>query len=482
MRQKASTADYLKAGAAMLEITPKTGTHLGGSGMGVHRPARSVLDPLYVKALALENKEKRAVIVAFDLVIVADDWANRVRQTAAERFGLDPSGIIVHAIQTHSAPGLGHFMLDPDFPVNLPPEKEYLRGGETSYYAFAAERAVEAIGNALSSLRPVQTGYGRAVCHNLAFNRRAVNRDGLVEMPWPHGRRRQPLGPTNLLYMEGPIDPEVGVMCLRDDDMNMVAVLLSYTCHPVNVFSWESSFYAVSADWPGAWSAGTQEIFHNKDGTSCVPIVLNGCCGNINPWDPFDPDFLPDHRRMGAKLAETEREIIASINFDNPGIIDSCSRRIPLDYREIPPERLAEVENILSNNPDPVYQKDNPGQVSWEWFSAASTQSILYCKKRMPEFLYEIQVLRMGNAAFVALPGEPFVEGQLAIKLGSPAPFTQVIHMTSQYVGYIPTRDAYLRFGHEANKECTYWAKLAPGSLEKIVETAIMMVGDIFKK
>ena len=98
----------------------------------------------------------------------------------------------------------------------------------------------------------------------------------------------------------------------------------------------------------------------------------------------------------------------------------------------------------------------------------------------MPQFLYEIQVFRIGDAAFVALPGEPFVEAQLAIKLASPAAFTQVLHMTSHYVGYIPARGAYTRFGHEANKECTYWAKLAPGSLEEITKTAVGMLQEIF--
>ena len=38
-------------------------------------------------------------------------------------------------------------------------------------------------------------------------------------------------------------------------------------------------------------------------------------------------------------------------------------------------------------------------------------------------------------------------------------------HLTTQYVDYLPTRDAYSRGGHEANEDVTYWAKLAPGSL-----------------
>ena len=483
MTGSADTSGGLRAGAAMVDITPTAGTHLGGSGMGEHRPAQTVLDPLYAKALVVEARGKRIVIVVLDLVIVAEDWTSWVRRTAAERFGLDVDAIVVHAVQTHSAPSLGHFMLDPDFPMDLPPDKEFMRGGDPPYYRFAADRAVEAIGQAVAALRPVRVGYARGLRHDLAFNRRVVNRQGRVEMPFPTGRRRYPLGPTHLLYPEGPADPEVGVLCLRDNDLNMVAMLLCYTCHPVNVFAWGPAFRtAVSADWPGVWSAEMRAAFTGSGGgEGCVPLVLNGCCGNVNPWDPFDPDAVPDHRRMGAELTKTARDVVASIDFSDADVVDYRSYKLPLDYREVPADRLAEVERILGDNPQPVYRDDNPDQVSPEWFAAASTRSIEHCKKRLPRFPYEIQVLRIGEAAFVALPGEPFTEGQLAIKLASPAPFTQVLHMVSHYVGYVPTRDAYTRFGHEASQGCPYWAKLAPGSLEAIAETATRMLGDVFE-
>lgn len=60
---------------------------------------------------------------------------------------------------------------------------------------------------------------------------------------------------------------------------------------------------------------------------------------------------------------------------------------------------------------------------------------------------YEIQVFRIGDTAFVSLPGEPFVEGQTRIKLASPARSTYVVHCTTQYVAYIPTAEAYPRGG-----------------------------------
>ncbi len=467
----------LRAGAAMVDITPKAGTHLSGSGAGVHRPAQSVLDPLYAKAAVFECGDRKLCLLALDLCIITEEFTARIREAAADRFGFDPEAVMVHAIQTHSAPSCGRFMLDRDFPLETSPETEYLTGSESAYTEFAAQRAIEAIGQANATLEPVEIGAGSGICGHLAFNRRGVARDGTIVMPWPQGHRQQPLGPTELRCLEGPIDPEAGVFCARTEDMRMITMLLHYTCHPVNLFGTKSSFRAVSADWPGAWAAGMQAAY----GKSCVPLVLNGCCGDINPWDPFDPDFVLDHKRMGTGLAAMAGKIVPSITFTDSTALDWRTRRVPLGYRNVPAERLEEVERILSENPQPKWREDG-SDVEPEWFHAASTKSIEYCRRRMPEFLYEIQAMRIGDAAFVGLPGEPFVEGQLAIKIQSPAYPTYVAHGISHYAGYVPTKKAATRGGHEANAKCTYWAKLAPEALDVIVENAVEMLHELFNE
>jgi len=86
----------------------------------------------------------------------------------------------------------------------------------------------------------------------------------------------------------------------------------------------------------------------------------------------------------------------------------------------------------------------------------------------------------MGNIAIVGLPGEPFVEGQLELKKNSAANFLMVAHCASQYVGYIAPKAAYAHDSHETNYLYTNWAKLKPGSLEIIVDSAKKMVNGLF--
>jgi len=465
----------MRAGAAQIDITPELGTHLAGSGMGERRPTQSVLDPLYAKAVVFECGKRRVCIVTLDVTIITADYTRQIRAAIADRIGVLPDAIMVHAIQDHSAPSVGYFMLDPDFPLETTPETEYLWGAEKAYSEFAAERAVEAAVEAAAKLQPVRLGMGRGILDGFAFNRRGVRRDGTIMMPKPQGRENQPLGITELCYLEGPMDPEVGVFCVQGQDKHPLAFLLHHTCHPVNVFGERATYYAASADWPGAWSTAMRQAF----GQEVTPLVLNGCCGNINPWHPYDPDCRPDHRRMGCALAEMSQRVVGSMEFQTTDVLDWRRVHIPLPYRDIPPERLREIDEILSANPQPPRRPD--GEVDPKWFRAASTRSVELCRQREPQAMYEIQVLRIGDAAIIGLPGEPFVEGQLAIKVNSAAPYTFIAHLTSQYVGYLPTRAAYARGGHEANADVTYWAKLAPGSLEQVVQATTELIADLWR-
>ena len=459
----------LRAGAAQVEITPKAGTHLAG-GVGQFRPAQSVADPLYAKALVLECGGRRICLVTLDVTIITAPWAQKIR-VGAKQFGLEPDAVMVHALQTHSAPAIGHFLLDEDFP-NVPPEMEWLRGGETPYFEFASERALEAIRLARESLQPVSVGAASAIQDGLAFNRRGVTRDGSVIMPWMYSSLERPLGPTNLRYLEGPTDPEVGVVCFRDADGRAVAALLHFTCHPVNVYAHVPNL-VVSADWPGAWAAGLRDVYG-----SGVPLVINGCCGNINPWPPFQPDFHPDHRRMGRELTETAGRVIERLTFSEDSFLDYRTRVVPLPIRPVAPHSLDDARKMLAEYPKPKPSSHNPSDIDWDWMTAALTLSVHLLHARQPTLAYEIQALRVGDIALVGLPGEPFVEGQLAIKIGSPTYPTYVAHCTSQYVGYLPTREAFARGGHEVNT--SYWSKLAPEALEMVVENAVGLLKEVF--
>ncbi|MCC7350557.1 MAG: hypothetical protein IT446_08320 [Phycisphaerales bacterium] len=467
-------------GSSRVDITPELGTHLAGDGAGVHRPAREILDRLYATAAVFEAGGRRICIISLDLVVVMEPWSRQVRQAVAEALGIEPSAVLICATQTHSAPSMGYFMLPTTFPIEGGPEVEYLRGTEDRYTRFVVPRAIEAGIQAGRNLRPVELGYGRGMLGDFTFNCRAVDRDHpdrTITPGWygEHGDDYQPLGHATLAYLEGPIDPEVGVMSIRAEG-HIQGLLLHHTCHPSLVFKQRPHHWkAASSDWCGVWC----EQMISRTGADCLPMVINGACGNITGWHPYNPDFKPDHRRMGSALADVTDRILKQMQYASGGVVECISRTVSLPYRDIPPQRSAEVQRILSENPQPPWRDDGSG-VDPAWFRAASTRCVEIDKQRSPTFNYEIQVFRIGDLAVVGLPGEPFVQGQLAIKVQSPARYVQVAHMASHYIGYLPTLDATTRDGHQTNSDVTYWAKLAPGALETVVEAARGMIDQLF--
>jgi hypothetical protein len=302
----------------------------------------------------------------------------------------------------------------------------------------------------------------------MAFNRRAIKQNGSAIMP-PRGWLGTPAA-DQVRYLEGPIDPELGVMALRGEDGKFVALLLHYTCHPVHVFPKQ----IISADWPGSWSRELREVY----GPTCVPLVLNGCCGDVNPWDPWDPDYANDHHRMGKTLADTAVKVISKLAYADDGSLDWRVREIPLPIRQVEAKALKAAKGVIAKHPQPVWTGDDQTFVDRNWVKAALLVSVDRLRQKDGVVNYEIQVLRAGRTAFVGLPGEPFAEGGLRIKMASPTFPTFTAHCTTQYVGYLPTKRAFAHGGHEVNTSS--WSKLVPEALDMVVEAASETLREVF--
>jgi len=469
---KAGTTQF-RAGAAKVDITPAAGTHLGGS-WGTLRGAEVVLERIYARALVMEQDGRKICVVAPDLEIVTAPWARKVREGARDRCGIDPDAVMVAFPQIHSVPPVGNFLLDDDLP-NVPPEHEYLRGSQQSYCETAVAGMIEAVVQADRQLRPVRMATGRAVRDDLAFNRRGVRRDGGITMPWFYPGIQQPLGPADICYLEGPVDPEVGVLAMKDETDRFVAAVLHFTCHPVNVFA--TTTHAVSSDWPGTWAAGVEALL----GGGCTALVLNGCCGNTNPWPAFAPDFIPDHRRMGRELTRSVKATVPGFRFEKPTVLGWKVHHLPLPLKRAGAKDRTWAEQKLKDHPGVQWQQQNPKQAEWEWMDAAMLMSVELERERNPDYDYEIQAFRVGDATLIGLPGEPFAEGQLAIKQASPAATTFIGHCANDYAGYIAPIASYARGGHEIRERPAKWTRLEAGALERIVDETGRTLKELFR-
>lgn len=457
------TVKRLQVGSSRVDITPGKEVILGGATISGKIVVDYIKDPLYVKTVVVAEGNRKLCFIALDLLMIIRRYVEEIRDELARRWGFDRDAVLLHATQNHKAPSLGHFKISEDY-TEIPEGFDWLRGGDERYHTFAVSRIIASVEQAIAAMQPVSTAVASGVEGRLAFNRRMIMKDGSVSMP-------SPTGPAAILArcLEGPMDPELGVVSFRAQSGKVAALLLNYTCHPVH----QLGEFFISADWPGAWS----DYLQASAGGNCVPLVLNGACGNINPWDPYADSPNNDARVMGERLAQATMQVMERLSYSDHAVIDWCVQVIELPLRQLDDEEVQAAQRYIAENPTP--QAVDGVFVDERWVYASGLLDLYGQYLRSPLYRYEIQVLRVGDAAFVGLPGEPFAEGGLQIKLESPAAFTYIVHNT-QFAGYIPTKQAFERGGYEVNT--ANWSKFAPEAWEIIASEAVRMLQAMFAK
>lgn len=468
MTSETNEDSYL-AGSASADITPWLGIQLAGT-IGVYRPTRLIVDSIEAQVLVLQLGEKRVCLASLDLPWVTAKWSNIIRESAESRFGIDPDALVIHATQNHGAPTLGLGLIPEDdspYLEHIPPEFWWFRAGDERYFPVVIERVLNAIGQAIENLEPVSIGSGRGIEGRVAFNRRYRMRDGTT-------RTHPPIGDPNILYREGPMDPELGVLYIANRDAQAVSMLLHHTCHPCH---FNVDYYLASAGWPGAWRRNVQKLH----GPQCNPLVINGYCGNIHHRNHLSKHHVDNHLRIGDLLTETTQKVMKTIKFQEEPLLDYRSTTIQLPLRSQSEESLAEAQAMLDKHPTPqVIQVEDREEISWAWAYAISRLDLERRRQRNPLYDYEIQAFRIGDTALIASGGEPFVEGQLDIKLNSPAPKTFIAHMSNTCAGYIPTAEALEAGGYET--DTSNHSQFAPEALDMIVEGALGLLHELFLK
>lgn len=452
----------LEAGAVRVDITPGMGVQIAGD-IGRYRPVEEIREPLYAHALALEWGRRRVCLVSLDLLAMTDGYDALIRREAKKRFGLDPRALLLHVVQNHAAPSLGHLMLSDDYPV--PEELWWLRGGDDRYHPQAVEGILRVIGEALGKLEPAELAAGRVTDGRVAFNRRYVLRDGTASMGPPRGA-------GEILCAEGPADPEVGILTVTSRKGRCLAAMLHHTCHPVHGYPhrW------ISHDWPGAWGEGVRGLL----GKQCVPVVINGFCGNVQHYNALDPEFGSTYREMGRKLTESAERALADMQPLTNSPLAYVLERVEFPLRHLTRAEAAAARKLVRDNPEPWWRDETHTSILWEWVYAHGRLDLERQYRKRPSLSLAMQAFRVGEFGLVATPGEPFVQEQLRIKELSPTPWTFVAHMSNGYVGYVPTPEAFRRGGYET--WTTTSSKLRPNALRIFGDTCLRQLNDLFKE
>jgi hypothetical protein len=422
----------LRAGFAETDISPLVGTHK--IGWIVDIVIEQIADPLFARIAVIESGEDRVAFVQLDTLCIRWTQTNDIRQRVEASHGFPGANIMVSATHNHAGPAVAS-------------EGDVRR--DDAYVETMVSKIVECFGRALDSMQSAEIGFASVPEWRVSHNRRVVMRDGTVST---HGPFRYP----EALYVEGPIDPEVAVVAARGKGGQLLGALVNFACHPTD----HGGDTIASGGFPAALAREMKE-------RSCpVTLFLNGAAGNICSGDPYRridaySETDPFMETMGRKLAEHARRLIEQMTFSHRLSVGARSRTIHLPYREVTPAEIAGTVRGAQRFVDPAaYDRSMPALLKR-----------IEERKTQPA---EVQVLSLGDWAFVGVPAEYFVQLGLRIKEQAHPVHALVVSCANGMVGYVPHKEAFLRGGYETT--FTKGACLAPEAGDMLADVALDLI------
>lgn len=425
----------LQVGFAEIDITPPPGTHKIGWLKDI--VSDQILSPLFARVAVFQTAETEIAIVQLDTLFISWPQVVAIRRGIAERYAFSGEGVMVAATHNHAGPAVTH--------AGDVPKDE-------AYAALLVSRVIDEFGQALARLQEAEIGFGRAFEWRVAHNRRVVMRDGTV---CTHGTFDDP----NALCLEGPVDPEVAVLAVRDKDGNLLGALVNFACHPTH----HGGDTAVDAGFPGVLAAQLRA-------QGCpFTLFLNGAAGNLHTSDPCQGGSNMPADQVGQLLAQDVQRVLEAMSFRDDVPIGAASCVLDLPYRLVTEAEVSGQVRGAQRFIDPaIYDRAIP--------------AIVERIQRDGAHRAEIQVLFLGDVALAGVPGEYFCEFGLEIKERACRELVRpvqalVVSCANGRAGYIPTRAAFDRGGYETTFGPS--SMLSPSAGDIIADTVISLLGDL---
>ncbi len=449
---------------------------------------RRIRDPLYAKALVLDDDTTRLVIVTMDTTAIGarrvsagilDDVGEAFLPTLRERIerelGIPGGHVLVNASHTHPP---GRLLCDDDEQV---------------------ARTFDAVARAARSMTPVRIGCGVGRDERISVNRTLRLKNG---RHWTV-RHANPCPPDEAVAALGPTDPQIGVLRIDRLDGRPLALVYNFACHLL----FADAHASISANFPGVAS----RLIEDTLGHGAMALFLQGACGDI--IDVLFKDFgrPRDIEPLGAMLGLSTLEAARTIECTDANL-HVVSRRIDLPRRTDIAHRIAllreEQEQLLESLRStslniksflPLYNRDrfSPDRPSEDVYRYMRDEQIssdkhtamdawnrnlvgkylenIHAMERLvviqedirtfekhqklneeagqSTIEAELQGIRIGDFVLLTAPIEILTEVALSIKGASPHPHTFIAAFSNGYMHYGAPADYYDKGGYEVT-EC----------------------------
>jgi hypothetical protein len=378
---------------------------------------------LRARGLVLIGADEPIVLCALDWIGIANEGHDAFRKALAEAAGTSPQRVAIHTLHQHDAP-------ECDFSAEriLKDEGLSARQYESSFQRQVLSNLAAAVREVLPRAQPVtHLGLGQAKVDQVASNRRIPGPDGKVRATRYTASKDVALQAEP----EGIIDPIVSLISFWNGD-KPIAVLSYYATHP-------QSYYRTGI--PNPDFPGMARFFRQLSVPAAMHIHFNGAGGNIGAGKYNDGS--PENRLILAqRLADGMRR--AWDNTKREPIADS-DVAWTIEQVVLPPAKhltTDELEAQLKGRAAPFFTGGGALRLAW-------------VRRFQSGHKLDVSCLKLGRARILHLPGEAFVEYQLAAKAERPDLFVAVAAYGDYGPWYIGTAVAYDQGGYETSPSAT---------------------------
>ena len=427
----------VRIGTFDVDASPPVGSPLA------YDPTTGVQMPLSFRGIVLTGGGQPIVLAAVDWIGIGNDGQTVFREALAQAAGTTPDRVAVHALHQHDAPRC-------DFSAEKLLAKYGLNDDvfDDRFLRDVVRRAADAVRAAADSAQPVtHLGLGQATVEQVASNRRILGPDGKVQ----HVRWTATKDPEIRAAPVGTIDPLVKIISFWNGD-EPVAALTYYATHP-------QSYYRTglaNPDFPGMARNQRQEA------TGVFHVHFNGAGGNIGAgkWN----DGSPENRQVLAdRLADGMTRAWDNMRKTELAPADVGWKTTAVMLPAAPHLDEAQLVATLENEDANAVTR------------ASAANDLLWLRRTMAGDPLDIACLRLGEARVLHMPGELFVEYQLAAQQLRPDLFVAMAAYGDYAPGYIGTGIAYGQGGYETSPR----ASLVAPAVENVLLDAMRTLLEI---
>ena len=433
-----TTAPVLRLAKFDIDATPPVGS------MMAYDEVTNKWDlTLRARGIVLLGAGEPIVLCAIDWIGIANDGHDAFRGGLALAAGTSPERVAVHTLHQHDAP-------DCDFSAEqilkehgLPP-----RQFESAFQRQVLSELERAVRAALSNAHPVtHFGVGEGRVEQVASNRRVMGDDGKVRAVRYTACKDEALRAAP----EGTIDPVVSMVSFWNEDQP-VAVLSYYATHP-------QSYYRTGI--PNPDFPGVARFMRQLAEPSALHVHFTGAGGNIGAGKYNDGS--PENRRLLAeRLGDGMRRAWESTKREplTAEMVEWAVEPVTL-----PPARDLDSEKLLA------LLKAGDAR----FFMVGGPSRLAWLRRCVAGRSIDISCLTIGRARILHMPGELFVEYQLAAKAERPDLAVMMAAYGDYGPWYIGTAIAYEEGGYETTPPAS---NVGPGAEVELLRAVRKLLRD----